>query len=130
MTCDFSPTTDERAGQRAPDFAVRRRAEWDSRGQGRIRAKNACVTTSRLVEDWRVGATSRCCVSHLLTGAAPSSAASILGLSDTGVLTPGRRADLLAVAGNPLVDIEDITSTRLVMLGGTALAPAIAAAAA
>jgi imidazolonepropionase-like amidohydrolase len=62
--------------------------------------------------------------------AATSSAASILGLSDTGVLTPGRRADLLAVAGNPLVDIDDITFTRLVMLGGAPLAPATRAVAA
>jgi imidazolonepropionase-like amidohydrolase len=62
--------------------------------------------------------------------AATSSAAGILGLSDTGVLTPGRRADLLAVAGNPLVDIDDITFTRLVMLGGAPLAPATRAVAA
>jgi imidazolonepropionase-like amidohydrolase len=61
--------------------------------------------------------------------AATSGAATILGLSDTGVLAPGRRADLLAVAGDPLADIADLIRTRFVMQGGaplalTAMAPA------
>ena len=51
--------------------------------------------------------------------AATSGAAAILGLTDTGVLAPGRRADLLAVAGDPLADIDDLTQTRYVMVGGT-----------
>lgn len=51
--------------------------------------------------------------------AATSTAATILGLTDTGVLAPGRRADILAVAGNPLADIDDLTQTRYVMVGGT-----------
>jgi imidazolonepropionase-like amidohydrolase len=51
--------------------------------------------------------------------AATSSAARILHLSDTGVLAPGRRADLLAVTGDPLTDIDDLIRTRYVMVGGT-----------
>lgn len=51
--------------------------------------------------------------------AATSRAAAILGLSDTGVLAPGLRADLLAVAGDPLTDIQHLTRTCFVMTGGT-----------
>jgi imidazolonepropionase-like amidohydrolase len=50
--------------------------------------------------------------------AATSRAAAILGLTDTGVLAPGRRADLLAVAGDPLTDIADLTRPCYVMQGG------------
>ena len=50
--------------------------------------------------------------------AATSENAAFLGLDDRGVLEPGRRADLLAVAGNPLERIEDVTATRLVVAGG------------
>jgi imidazolonepropionase-like amidohydrolase len=50
--------------------------------------------------------------------AATSKAATILGVPDSGALAPGRRADLLAVAGDPLSDIADLTRTRFVMLGG------------
>jgi imidazolonepropionase-like amidohydrolase len=53
--------------------------------------------------------------------AATSGAAAILGLTDTGVLAPGRRADLLAVAGDPLAEIADLTCTRYVMQGGVPL---------
>ena len=49
---------------------------------------------------------------------ATSLSAAHLGLNDCGVLEPGRRADLLAVDGNPLVDIDDITRTRLVLCAG------------
>ena len=62
--------------------------------------------------------------------AATSTAASILGLTDTGVLAPGRRADLLAVTGDPLTDIQDLSRTRYVMLGGRPLPLAPAARAA
>ncbi len=54
--------------------------------------------------------------------AATSGAAMILGLTDTGVIAPGQRADLLAVAGDPLTDIADLDRTRYVMQGGTPLA--------
>jgi imidazolonepropionase-like amidohydrolase len=53
--------------------------------------------------------------------AATSTAAGILGLADTGVLAPGKRADLLAVAGDPLTDIDHLTQTRYVMLAGKSL---------
>ena len=62
--------------------------------------------------------------------AATSGAAAILGLADTGVLAPGRRADLLAVTGDPLSDIADLTNTRYVMQGGAPLALASMASAA
>jgi imidazolonepropionase-like amidohydrolase len=50
--------------------------------------------------------------------AATSECAGVLGLDDRGTLTPGKRADLLAVAGNPLERIEDVQQTRLVMVAG------------
>jgi imidazolonepropionase-like amidohydrolase len=50
--------------------------------------------------------------------AVTSEAARVLGLSDTGALVPGRRADLLAVEGNPLSRIDDLVRTRFVMVGG------------
>ena len=50
--------------------------------------------------------------------AATSENARILGLADRGVLAPGLRADLLAVGGNPLERIEDVTDTRLVVCAG------------
>jgi imidazolonepropionase-like amidohydrolase len=57
--------------------------------------------------------------------AATSGAASLLGLSDTGVLAPGRRADLLAVDGDPLSNLDDLTRTRFVMANGhVAVSPA------
>ncbi len=52
----------------------------------------------------------------LLTGT--SLAAKACGLSDTGVLAVGKRADLLAVAGNPLEKIEDLQATRFVSVAG------------
>jgi imidazolonepropionase-like amidohydrolase len=62
--------------------------------------------------------------------AATSAAARILGLDDTGTLVPGRRADILAVTGDPLADIHAITKARLVMIGGAPVALAAPAAAA
>jgi imidazolonepropionase-like amidohydrolase len=50
--------------------------------------------------------------------AATSGAAELLGIADAGVLRPGRRADLLAVAGDPLRDIEAIVKPRMVLTGG------------
>lgn len=49
-----------------------------------------------------------------------SASADLLGLGeDIGTLTPGKRADLLAVAGNPLSDIRALGEVRLVLRGGT-----------
>ena len=50
--------------------------------------------------------------------AATSDNARVLGLSDRGVLAAGRRADLLAVAGDPLERVEDVMATRLVACAG------------
>ena len=49
---------------------------------------------------------------------ATSEAAVACGLNDTGVLAVGKRADLLAVAGNPLQNIADLEATRFVVVGG------------
>lgn len=51
--------------------------------------------------------------------AATSAAAEVIGLVDTvGQLTAGRAADLVAVRGNPMVDVEAVRDVALVMLGG------------
>lgn len=50
--------------------------------------------------------------------AATSGAAAVCGLSDTGALVPGRRADIVAVDGDPLTTIADLTRTRLVLIAG------------
>lgn len=50
--------------------------------------------------------------------AATSDNARVLGLGDRGLLAPGRRADLLAVAGNPLERLSDVERTRLVVVAG------------
>jgi len=50
--------------------------------------------------------------------AATSGAAQAIGLDDRGRLKPGTRADLLAVAGDPLGRIEDLQATRFVMCAG------------
>ena len=49
---------------------------------------------------------------------ATSRSASVLGLRDVGVLAPGYIADLLAVDGDPLTDIDDLSRTRFVMAAG------------
>ena len=49
---------------------------------------------------------------------ATSGCAQYLGLDDRGVLAPGKRADLLAVGGNPLERIDDLTATRFVAVAG------------
>ncbi len=50
--------------------------------------------------------------------AATSVAASHLRLGDRGLLEVGRRADVLAVDGDPLTDIDALTRPRLVWIGG------------
>ncbi len=44
--------------------------------------------------------------------------AEALGLTDTGTLTPGHRADLLVVRGDPLRDLQALRDVRLVMAAG------------
>jgi len=46
-------------------------------------------------------------------------AADLLGVTDRGVIAPGKRADLVAVAGNPLEDIRVMEDVRFVMKRGT-----------
>ncbi|MFJ3858302.1 amidohydrolase family protein [Streptomyces sp. NPDC090085] len=45
--------------------------------------------------------------------------AEALGLTDTGTLAPGHRADLLVVRGDPLRDLQALRDVRLVMAAGT-----------
>jgi imidazolonepropionase-like amidohydrolase len=56
--------------------------------------------------------------------AATSGAAAILGIGEAGVLAPGRRADLLAVNGDPLQDIGAITRPSFILAAGQPVAPA------
>ncbi len=53
---------------------------------------------------------------------ATSIAAEALGRSDLGVIAPGKAADLLAVQGNPLQDIQALGSPRLVVSRGRVVA--------
>lgn len=53
---------------------------------------------------------------------ATSIAARACGLEDRGLLRPGLRADLLAVRGNPLDDLADLTRTAAVVLAGEPVA--------
>ncbi|MDP2957812.1 MAG: amidohydrolase family protein, partial [Longimicrobiales bacterium] len=48
-------------------------------------------------------------------------AADLLGKDDRGVLAEGKLADIIAVAGNPLEDIEATKDVRFVMVGGRAV---------
>jgi imidazolonepropionase-like amidohydrolase len=50
--------------------------------------------------------------------AATRSAAAALGLDDRGTLTTGRRADLVVVEGDPLVDLASLERVRAVMKQG------------
>jgi imidazolonepropionase-like amidohydrolase len=50
--------------------------------------------------------------------AVTSTAATALGLSDRGILTPGKRADLLVVEGDPLRDLAFLGRVRAVMKEG------------
>ncbi|MFQ5746209.1 MAG: amidohydrolase family protein [Gemmatimonadota bacterium] len=45
-------------------------------------------------------------------------AADLLGVEDRGIIEPGRLADLVAVPGNPLEDIDVMADVRFVMIGG------------
>lgn len=53
---------------------------------------------------------------------ATATAAEALGREDIGHIAPGKAADLLAVAGDPLTDIDDITRTKLVVASGQIVA--------
>ena len=56
--------------------------------------------------------------------AATVDGARVCGLDDRGTLAAGRRADLVAVRGNPLEDIHAVASPVFVMKGGrTVVAP-------
>ena len=50
--------------------------------------------------------------------AATVNAAALLGLSDVGTLEPGKRADLIAVAGDPLQDVTVLKRVTFVMKDG------------
>ena len=45
-------------------------------------------------------------------------AAELLGVDDRGLIVPGKRADLIAVTGNPLEDITVMEDVRFVMKEG------------
>ena len=51
--------------------------------------------------------------------AATRAPAEALGLSDVGVLGPGKRADILVVEGNPLLNIEALQNVRAVFKAGS-----------
>jgi imidazolonepropionase-like amidohydrolase len=53
--------------------------------------------------------------------AATRGGAEVCGLSDRGVIAAGRRADLVAVLGNPLTDIRAVGCPVLVVKGGRVL---------
>jgi imidazolonepropionase-like amidohydrolase len=50
--------------------------------------------------------------------AVTATAAEVIGLPDRGTLTPGRRADLIVVEGDPLADLACIGKVRAVMKAG------------
>lgn len=52
---------------------------------------------------------------------ATAAAAGWLRLPDRGVLAPGRRADLIGIAGEPTERVEDLTDVRMVMRAGRML---------
>lgn len=55
---------------------------------------------------------------HGALSAATGTAAAIVGEADIGVISPGRRADLVVVNGNPLVDIRSVAKVVSVIKGG------------
>ncbi len=50
--------------------------------------------------------------------AATLNAADLLGVSDRGVIAPGKLADIIAVPGNPLEDVTRLQQVSFVMKGG------------
>ncbi|NZA28075.1 amidohydrolase family protein [Luteimonas sp. SJ-92] len=50
--------------------------------------------------------------------AATVHAAEVLGVDDQGVIAPGRRADIIALAADPLEDIQAVLDVRFVMKDG------------
>ncbi|MGH2754936.1 MAG: amidohydrolase family protein [Actinomycetota bacterium] len=53
-----------------------------------------------------------------IIASATSTAAEWLELEDSGVLLPGKRADIVGVSGNPLKDPMALTNVKLVVRGG------------
>jgi imidazolonepropionase-like amidohydrolase len=53
--------------------------------------------------------------------AATVNGAALLGVEDRGTIAPGKLADLIAVAGNPLEDPRAVQDVRFVMRGGRVL---------
>ena len=50
--------------------------------------------------------------------AATVHAASVLGVDDQGVIEPGKRADIIAMPGDPLADINSVLKVDFVMKDG------------
>jgi imidazolonepropionase-like amidohydrolase len=55
---------------------------------------------------------------EILSAATRTSADACGHLEETGTLEPGKLADVIAVSGNPLADLDALLNIRLVMLGG------------
>ncbi|MGI8774433.1 MAG: amidohydrolase family protein [Actinomycetota bacterium] len=53
-----------------------------------------------------------------IIGSATAEAAAWLGLGDRGILEPGRRADIIGVAGEPTARAADLTNVELVVRAG------------
>jgi imidazolonepropionase-like amidohydrolase len=54
-----------------------------------------------------------------------AAAAELLGIGEElGTLEPGKKADLVAVTGNPLQDIDALRDVRLVLRNGVKVWPA------
>ena len=65
------------------------------------------------------------CPAERVLAAATSGGAELAGLANTaGLLRPGRPADLVAVAGDPRVDMATLRRPLLVLAGGRAVQPA------
>ena len=50
--------------------------------------------------------------------AATVNAAELLGVDDQGVVEPGKRADIIAMPGDPLADIGNVMKVDFVMKDG------------
>jgi len=53
--------------------------------------------------------------------AATTNAADLLGIKDIGALRPGMHADIIAVAGDPLADVQALKTVDFVMKGGAVI---------